>query len=118
MKYVILIHSNPAAWAALPAEEADRVIGDHFAMIRELQESGELVTQFGLADPETARTVRHAAGSLVVTDGPFSEAKEQLLVLFVVDVGSDERLVEVASPLAQYAVVEVRPLMVEAGDEM
>lgn len=118
MKYVILIYSNPATWAALPPEEADRVIGDHFAMIRELKASGELVTQFGLADGSTAKLVHNVSGAAAVTDGPFGEAKEQLLGLFVVDVENEARAVEVSTPLSQYAVVEIRPIMIEAGSEM
>jgi hypothetical protein len=94
------------------------VIGDHFTMIRELTESGELVTQFGLADPSNGTIVRHTGAAPVVTDGPFSEAKEQLLGVFVVDSGSLDRVVEIATPLAQHSVVEIRPLMVEAGTEM
>ena len=36
MKYVVLIYSNPAAWASLPAGEADRVIKVHNDLIDEL----------------------------------------------------------------------------------
>jgi hypothetical protein len=118
VKYVILIYSNPATWAALPPEEADRVIGDHFTMIRELTESGELVTQFGLADGSTAKLVRNVSGAAAVTDGPFGEAKELLLGVFVIDVENEARAVEVSTPLSQHAVVEIRPIMVEAGSEM
>ena len=40
MKYVVLIYSNPAAWASLPAEEADRVLGKlHYKIIEEMKES-------------------------------------------------------------------------------
>ena len=118
MKYVVLIYSNPATWEALPAEEADRVIRDHFVVIDELTKSGELVSRFGLSDPENTKTVRHTGGVPAVTDGPFGEAKEHLAGVFVVDCESVERVLEFSGPLAQHGVVEVRPIMDEAGTEM
>jgi hypothetical protein len=118
MKYVVLIYSNPATWQALPSEEADRVIQDHFAMIRELTESGELLSQFGLADASQTKTLVLHGGMPVVTDGPFGEAKEQLAGVFVVDCDSPQRVQEISRPLAQHSVVEIRPLMGEGGTEM
>ena len=118
MKYVVLIYSNPATWQALPPEEADRVIRDHFVVIDELTKSGELLSRFGLSDPMNTRTVRIHGGVPAVTDGPFGEAKEQLAGVFVVDCVSRERVLEFVGPLAQHGIVEVRPIMDEAGTEM
>lgn len=117
MKYMLLIHSNPAAWEALPKEESDRVLGDHFRMIDELTKSGELIRPVdGLSFDRTYVEMRD--GAPVVTDGPFGEAKEQLAGIFSVDVDSLDRAIEIAGPLAQYAVVEIRPVMEDAGTEM
>jgi hypothetical protein len=118
MKYVVLIYSNPATWEALPPAEADRVIRDHFVVIDELTRSGELITRFGLSDPLNTKTIRHVGGAPVVTDGPFGEAKEFLAGVFVVDSESIERVIEFSGPLAQHGIVEVRPIMDEAGTEM
>ena len=118
MKYVVLIYSNPATWEALPPEEADRVIRDHFVVIDELTKSGELLSRFGLSDPSNTKTVRIQGGVPAVTDGPFGEAKEQLAGVFLVDCVSRERVLEFVSPLAQHGIVEVRPIMDEAGTEM
>ena len=118
MKYVILIYSNPQTWSALDPKEADRVIADHFTMIDELKRTGEFVSQFGLADVSLTKQVRIEGGQPAVTDGPFSEAKEQLAGVFVVDVESADRVVEISRPLAQHSVCEIRPLMEDAGSEM
>jgi hypothetical protein len=118
VKYVVLIYSNPATWGVLPKEETERVMGEHLALIDELTRSGELLTQFGLADASNAKTLRVDSGAPVVTDGPFSEAKEQLAGVFLVDCESMERVLGLSATLAQHGVVEVRPLMVEAGTEM
>jgi hypothetical protein len=118
VKYVVLIYSNPATWEALPKEEAGRVLGEHFALIDQLTRTGELLSQFGLADASNARTVRLSEGVPAITDGPFGEAKEQLAGVFLVDCESLERVLGFSATLAQHAVVEVRPLMEEAGTEM
>jgi hypothetical protein len=118
MKYVILIYSNPATWEALPPEEADRVIKDHFVVIDELTRTGELVSQFGLSHPENTKTIRIEDGVAAITDGPFGEAKEHLAGVFIVDCETLERVVSFSQPLAQHGIVEIRPIMIEGGDEM
>ena len=119
MKYVVLIYSNPATWEALPPEDADRVIRDHFVVIDEITRSGELLSRFGLADPLNTKTLRIDDGVPAVTDGPFGEAKEHLAGVFLVDCETVERVLELSGPLAQHSIVEVRPVMDdEAGTEM
>jgi hypothetical protein len=116
VKYVLLIHSDIAFWESLPQEETDRVIGNHFKLMDELRASGELIRVDGLARDRTF--VEFRDGAPAVTDGPFGEVKEQLAGLFVVDVDSLERAKEVAGPIAEYGVVEIRALMEDAGTEM
>ncbi len=97
MKYVILIHSNPQPWGhptgdhlpefqALPAAQRERMESAFEALLTELEASGELVLGEALADPSTARLFRWADGDPVVTDGPYSEAKEHLAGFFLIDV--------------------------------
>ena len=118
MKYVVLIYSNPAAWASLPAGEADRVIKVHNDLIDELTASGELCNIYRLAHAGNARTLALRDGAPAVTDGPFGESKEVLASLWEIDVDGVGRAVEIAGILTPYATVEVRPLMDAAGMEM
>ena len=118
MKYVVLIYSNPTTWAEMPAAERDRVLGVHNKMIKELNESGELLRVDGLADSRATKTIRARDGVQVVTDGPFGEAKEFLAGVWAIDVESLDRALEVAAPVAEYDTVEVRELMDLSGMEM
>lgn len=118
MKYVMLIYSNPATWEGLPKADQDRVMGIHNRLIKELSESGELLRVDGLTHPSHTRTVRLRDGVPVVTDGPFGEAKEQLAGVWALDCESIERAIEIAAPVAEYDIVEVRPLMDLGGTEM
>ena len=118
MKYVILIYSNPATWETLPDAERNRVLGIHNTIIKQLTETGELLRVDGLSHPTTAKTVRLRDGLPVVTDGPFSEAKEQLAGVWAVECDSIERAIEIGAPVAEYDIVEIRPLMDFSGMEM
>jgi hypothetical protein len=123
MKYVVLIHSNPQPWGhptgdfvaenrALPQAERDRMNSAFESLLSELQEAGELVGGEALGDPSTARLYRWDDGS-VVTDGPYSEAKEHLAGFFVIDVETPERAEHVGRTFAGPGeTVEVRPVMI------
>ena len=116
MKYMILIHTNLSLWESLPKAEVDRALGNHAKMIEETKASGELVRVEGLAFDRTYVEFRN--GVPAVTDGPFGEVKEQVAGLFLIDVENLDRAVAISGPLAEYGVVEIRPVMEEAGAEM
>jgi hypothetical protein len=118
VKYVVLIYNNPATWEALPYAERDRIMNIHNTLIKELTASGELLRVDGLTHPTNTKTVRLRGGTPVVTDGPFSEAKEQLAGVWALDCESIDRAIEIGAPLAEYDTVEVRPLMDLSGLEM
>lgn len=64
----------------------------------ELQAAGEFAGAEGLAAPGAARIVRaDENGKPVVTDGPFTEAKEFLAGFWVVRVDTAERAYELAA---------------------
>lgn len=75
------------------------------AIVNELVASGEWVGGEGLADPATAASVRVRDGVPAVTDGPFAEAKEQIVGYCIVDCDSKKRAVEIATPVARCAIV-------------
>ena len=58
--------------------------------------------------PDEHEDRRLRDGVPAVTDGPFGEAKEQLAGVLVVDCDSIERAIEIAAPVAEYGIVEVR----------
>lgn len=75
----------------------------------ELAEAGELLEARGLAFPSTAKTVSLVEGQVVVTDGPFAEAKESLAGYWVLEVKDEARAVELAGRIVTWAQrVELR----------
>jgi hypothetical protein len=120
MKYILLIYNNPAMLASFSEEEMNDVMGTVDTIMQELTESGEWIGGEGLADASQAKTVRVRGGVPAITDGPFVEAKEQLAGYCLFECESQERALEIAArwPDAEYAAVELRPLMGQSGMEM
>ena len=113
MKYMIMMFGDAESMlATVPKEWIEEMIGFMVQLDKDLEASGELVFQQGLADPGTAKTVRLQDGLPVATDGPFAEAKESLIGFWVVDVESEERVLEIAGQIVAYSGrLEIRPAM-------
>lgn len=116
MKYLILIYSNPMSremWQGFsPAEQAEG-FKYYAALTEDLAASGELVVSEALADVSTTKRVHVRDGQTLTTDGPFAEAKEHLMGIYLIQCDSLDRAVAVAArvPEAEYGLVEVRPIM-------
>jgi hypothetical protein len=116
VKYMILLQSNPQfleRWEALPKEHRDRFGRDHLALSAELADTGELVAVEALADPALAKRVTVAGEQVVISDGPFAEAKEHLAGFLLIDCESEDRALAIAArvPDAVWGLVEVRPVL-------
>lgn len=122
MKYMLLIWNRPGFVEELSAAERDAIFGDVDRIMAELTASGELVGGDALAHPSQTRTVRPGAGGAEVTDGPFVESKEQFAGYLMVDCETPERAAEIAASWPDVThgvgVLEVRPVMDQAGTEM
>jgi hypothetical protein len=123
MKYMLLIHSNPVTWGhpsflhteegkKLPKAARDVLAGQLDKLLTELHERGELIAAEPLAAPHQTKVVRVREGVRATTDGPYSEAKEQLAGVFIIDVDTPERAEDIAAriPEAQFYAVELRPI--------
>lgn len=122
MKYLLIMHMNPAVWESLTEEERNAIMSGHGPFMDAIRESGEFIGTTALADPSNSAVVRVRDGAQVVTDGPYLEAKEYLGGYYLVDVESRERALELAAMIPDAAVdglsIEVRPVMFSAGTEM
>jgi hypothetical protein len=120
VKYLLMIYQNPATWQAMPESEKKAFMSQAGAIVDELIASGEWVGGEGLADPSTAASVRVRDSVPAVTDGPFAEAKEQVVGYCIVDCESRDRAIEIAIrwPDARRWGMEVRPILSPDGVEM
>lgn len=117
MKFLLIMHGNPAVWDALTEEERQEVMGGHGAFIETIKKSGEMISTAALADPSQSAVVGVRGGVPVVTDGPYLEAKEFFGGYYLVECDSRDRALELAGLIPDAKVeglgIEVRPVVFE-----
>ena len=111
MKYLMLIYGNEEIWGSLGPDAFASLVQDVDAFNQALRDSGELVDVQGLGD--SPKAVRSRGGEVVVSDGPYLEAKEHVGSYTLIDVESEERALEIARsyPGMFSAGLELWPVM-------
>jgi hypothetical protein len=96
----------------------DKIKQDLDVLNREMKAAGAWVFAAGLHSPSTATVVKAQAGELLITDGPFTEAKEHIGGFTIIRAPDLDAAMEWASKLARATTlpVEVRPMQDEAAD--
>jgi hypothetical protein len=112
VKYALLAYARPGAWDELTDAERVSWLADDAAFNVELGERDIVVHGNGLAEADTATTVRVRDGEALLTDGPFAEITEHLGGFLVIDVPDLDTALEVARrcPAARIGPLEVRPV--------
>ncbi|MET9215791.1 MULTISPECIES: YciI family protein [unclassified Nocardia] len=111
-QYLVLIYGDEATYAAMsPAE-----LGDMLTAHRAFQQlAGDANLGGNALQPTvTATSIRHdAGGEVVITDGPFAEAKEALGGYYLIEAPDLDAAIAIAAQVpAPTGGVEVRPLQV------
>jgi hypothetical protein len=110
MKYLLQIFSDSAEFARLPADEQEAIVDEYLAIER----SPGVISGNQLQPVETATTVRVQEGEMLLTDGPFVDAKEHLGGFMLVEADDLDAALEIAVriPAARMGgAIEVRPLV-------
>jgi hypothetical protein len=115
MKYVLMYTSRPDLDAAIPPERQQEVNQAIYAWF------GQNAAAFAdagaeLLGPETATTVRSGeAGTPVVVDGPFLEAKENIGGFSIIDVPDIDAAIALVKswPSLEFpgVAIEIRPMV-------
>lgn len=114
MRYLVLLAGEEPTEDHDPASEAweeDMRMHEEFAA--DLEARGIASDGAALELSPSATTLRPAGDGVVVTDGPFLEAREQIGGLYLLerdDLGLDEVL-GLVGRFAHYGAVEVRPCL-------
>jgi hypothetical protein len=111
MRFLLLLIGDEEAEGALPREELMAIVQAHMALGQRLRERGAFVLGHALAPSSAVKTVRRTRGDLV-SDGPFTETKEQAGGFYIVDAADMEEALAYARevPLSPGLAVEVRPI--------
>jgi hypothetical protein len=113
MKYALLIYSTIADRDSASTEDRARIN----ALVTEVLERPQVTGWLRLRDVETATTLRYEAGKSLLTDGPFTDSKEFLGGLIVVEADNLDGALAVADELQEIraaGAIEVRPVREES----
>ena len=78
MKYICLGYLEPGKFENMSESERNTVLDECFSYKDELRKKGHLLVEEPLQPANTAVTLDWKNGKVVVTDGPYTETKEQL----------------------------------------
>ncbi|HIV58009.1 MAG TPA: hypothetical protein H9902_08635 [Candidatus Stackebrandtia faecavium] len=111
MRWMLIMQASPETVSA-PMDEADmaQTIADMGAYNENLIKAGVFAYAEGLAEQEEGFKVDFESEAPVVTDGPFTEAKEVFMGFWILDVASREEAMMWAKkcPLGPGTTLEVR----------
>ena len=103
MKYVGLAYFTPEKFAAMAPDDVKALVGQCPALDEKMRATGKLLVSASLGDLEGWRTLRPRGGKTQVSDGPYTESKEVVGGLFIIEADSPDEALRIASmhPAAQ-----------------
>jgi|SRR5688500_4014418 len=120
MRYLCLVYRVEDPANALSESEEQALIDESLEYDEQLRKSGHFIAANALQPPEAAAIVHVRSGRVSVTDGPFTETKEQIAGFILIEARDLNEAVQVASkdPTARYGFIEVRPVreLVKSGE--
>ena len=116
MKYLLSIY-QPDGPVPTP-DVLGKIVQDLEVLNREMKAAGAWVFTAGLHPPSTGTVVKAQGGEVLITDGPFTEAKEHIGGFTIISAPDLDAALEWGSKLARATTlpVEVRPLQDDAAD--
>jgi hypothetical protein len=112
MKYMMLVCTGEPV--KLSAEEEAQVPNID-SWVAEMDGRGVRLHGNQLRSSNDATTVRVRHSEVLVADGPFAETKEQIAGFDILECGSLDEAIEIASkhPMAYWGMLEIRPFWEE-----
>jgi len=94
-KFMLMLFDNPAQDVNLSPQQMQQVVAEYKQWAEQMARQGKLVGGDKLAE-HGGKLLRGSAGKLIITDGPFAEAKEVLGGYFVINANSLDEAVELS----------------------
>lgn len=103
MKYLGLAYFTPEKFAALAPDEVKAIVSQCPALDEKMRATGKVRVSASLGDLENWRTLRSRSGKTQISDGPYTESKEVVGGLFIIDADDHEEALRIAAmhPAAQ-----------------
>jgi hypothetical protein len=97
MKYLGLAYFNPEKFAAMASDDVKKLVSQCPALDERMRATGKVLVSASLGDLDTWKTIRPRNGKPHVTDGPYTESKEVVGGLFIIEADSREEALHIAS---------------------
>ena len=97
MKYLGLAYYTPEKFAALETEDVKALVSQCPALDEQMRATGKMLVSASLGGLERWKTLRPGAGRTRITDGPYTESKEVVGGLFIIEADSQEEALRIAS---------------------
>lgn len=98
MKYLGLAYFTPEKFAAMAPDDVKALVSQCPALDEKMRATGKLVVSASLGDLDRWRTLRPRSGKTTqITDGPYTEAKEVVGGLFIIDADSPDEALRIAA---------------------
>ncbi len=117
MQYLGLAYFTPDKFAELAPDEVNALVSQCPALDEAMRATGKVLVSASLGDLEHWRTLLPSGGNTRIIDGPYTESKEVVGGLFLIEADSHEEALRIASmhPAAQIGeeggwAVELIPL--------
>jgi hypothetical protein len=111
MKYVCLGYIEPGKFEDMPESERNAMVDGCFAYDDVLRRKGHFTGGEALQPPGTAVTLRFQGGKVMVTDGPYTETKEQIGGILILEANDLDHAIQLMSkhPGVRVGPFEIRP---------
>src|SRR5262245_7795146 len=113
MKFICLGYADERLWDAMSDGERGAMVEEYCAYDDTLRRGGYW-TGVGeaLQSSRAAKTLRSKGGKVIVTDGPYTETKEQLGGLGVIEARDLDHAVALMAnhPAIRFGPIEIRPI--------
>lgn len=97
MKYLGLAYFTPDKFAAMAPEEVKALVSQCPALDEKMRATGKVLVSASLGDLQHWRTLLPRAGQTRIIDGPYTESKEVVGGLFIIEADSEEEALRIAA---------------------
>src|SRR4051794_24401734 len=114
MRYLCLGYHDEQAWAAMSDQQRQALASECLAYEKHLRMEGHFIDSKSLQGVRSATTLRFdTGGAMTVTDGPFTETKEQLGAVVIIEAADLNEAIRLMSQVPGMRIggsVEIRPV--------
>jgi hypothetical protein len=97
VKYLGLAYFTPEKFAAMAPDDVKALVSQCPSLDEKMRATGKVLVSASLGDLETWRTLRPRGGRTQVSDGPYTESKEVVGGLFIIEADSPDEALQLAA---------------------